>query len=143
RRRREAEVLADLAQTVGAAPELATVLRRVTEAAQELCGSDGAVIGLRIPESDAVLLRYWTESPNDALVNMRIEPGKGLGGHVLVDRRPRRTSDYLRDHGISADYHERIGRLGIQAQMAVPILIDDRVEGLLYVDNRSARPFTD
>ena len=27
--------------------------------------------------------------------------------------------------------------------MAVPILIDDRVEGLLYVDNRSARAFTD
>ena len=27
--------------------------------------------------------------------------------------------------------------------MVVPILIDDRVEGLLYVDNRSARAFTD
>ncbi len=122
RRRREAEVLADLARTVGAAPELATVLRRVTEAAQELCGSDGAVIGLRVPESDAVLLHYWTESPGDALVNVRIEPAKGLGGHVLMDRRPRRT---------------------IQAQMAVPVLIDGRVEGLLYVDNRSPRAFTD
>jgi PAS domain S-box-containing protein len=143
RRRREAEVLADLARTIGAAPELATVLCRVTEAAQELCGSDGAVIGLRIPESDAVLLRYWTESPTGAPVNVRIEPGKGLGGHVLMDRRPRRTSDYLRDSRISDDYHERMRRLGIQAQMAVPILIDDRVEGLLYVDNRSARAFTD
>ena len=143
RRRREAEVLADLARTVGAAPELATVLRRVTEAAQELCGSDGAVIGLRVPESDAVLLHYWTESPGDALVNVRIEPAKGLGGHVLMDRRPRRTSDYLRDSGISDDYHDRIRRLGIQAQMAVPVLIDGRVEGLLYVDNRSPRAFTD
>ncbi len=142
RRRREAEVLADLARTIGAAPELATVLRRVTEAAQELCGSDGAVIGLRIPESDAVLLR-WTESPNDTLVNVRIEPGKGLGGQVLMDRQPRRTSDYLRDSVISDDYHERTRRLGIQAQMAVPILIDDRAEGLLYVDNRSSRAFTD
>jgi PAS domain S-box-containing protein len=143
RRRREAEVLADLARTVGAAPELATVLRRVTEAAQELCGSDGAVIGLRVPESDAVLLHYWTESPGDALVNVRIEPAKGLGGRVLMDRRPRRTCDYLRDSAISDDYHDRIRRLGIQAQMAVPVLIDGRVEGLLYVDNRSPRAFTD
>jgi GAF domain-containing protein len=41
RRRREAEVLADLARTIGAAPELATVLRRVTEAAQVVLGTQG------------------------------------------------------------------------------------------------------
>jgi PAS domain S-box-containing protein len=143
RRRREAEVLADLARTIGAAPELATVLRRVTEAAQELCRSDGAVIGLRMPESDAVLLRYWTSPWYDELVAARIEPGQGLGGQVLQERRPLRTSDYLRDARLSPGYMERVRRLGIEAQMAVPILIDDRVEGLLYVDNRSARVFTD
>src|SRR6185436_6208312 len=54
-----------------------------------------------------------------------------------------RTSDYLRDPRIGEGYQERIQRLGIHAQMAVPVLIDDRVEGLLYVDNRSARAFTD
>src|SRR5216683_839514 len=109
RRRREAEVLADLARTIGAAPELATVLQRVAEAAQELCASDGAVIGLRIPESDAVLLRYWTSAWYGELAGTRVEPGYGLGGLVLAE----------------------------------PILIDDRVEGLLYVDNRSPRAFTD
>ena len=143
RRRREAEVLADLARTIGAAPELATVLRRVTEAAQELCRSDGAVIGLRIPESDAVLLRYWTSPWYDVLAETRVEPGQGLGGQVLEERRPLRTGDYLQDSHISPRYMEQVRRLGIQAQMAVPILIDDRIEGLLYVDNRSARTFTD
>ncbi len=143
RRRREAEVLADLARTIGAAPELATVLRRVTEAAQELCRSDGAVIGLRMPESDAVQLRYWTSPWYDVLAATRVEPGQGLGGQVLQERRPLRTSDYLHDTHISPRYMEQVRRLGIQAQMAVPILIDDRVEGLLYVDNRSARVFTD
>ncbi|MEX2223643.1 MAG: GAF domain-containing protein [Candidatus Rokuibacteriota bacterium] len=143
RRRREAEVLADLARTIGAAPELATVLRRVGEAAQELCHSDGAVIGLRLPGSDTVLLRYWTSSWYADLAETRVQPGQGLGGYVLAERRPLRTSDYLHDTRITAHYVERIRRLGIQAQMAAPILIDDRVEGLLYVDNRSARPFTD
>ena len=143
RRRREAEVLADLARTIGAAPELATVLQRVTEAAQELCASDGAVIGLRIPESDAVLLRYWTSAWYGELAGTRVEPGYGLGGLVLAEHRPRRTGDYSRDDRHSSDYVERVQRLGIQAEMAVPILIDDRVEGLLYVDNRSPRAFTD
>jgi len=144
RRRREAEVLADLARTIGATLDLETVLRRVTEAAQELCRSDGAVIGLRMPDSDAVLLRYWTgpwyEELGDAPV---VEPGKGLGGCVLVERRPMRTTDYLVDPRVSRHYRERIRRVGIHAEMAVPVLIDDRLEGLLYVDNRSSRAFSD
>ena len=143
RRRREAEVLADLARTIGAAPELATVLRRVTEAAQELCRSDGAVIGLRIPDSDAVLLRYWTAPWYTDLTRVRVEPGKGLGGLALVEVRPVRTDDYLRDPRISRDYEKQVAALGITAKMVVPVLIDDRVEGLLYVDNRTARAFTD
>ncbi len=143
RRRREAEVLADLARTIGAAPELATVLRRVTEAAQELCQSDGAVIGLRIPESDAVLLRYWTSAWYTDLTRVRVEPGRGLGGLALEQRGPVRTDDYLRDPRISQDYEQQITTLGITAKMVVPILIDERVEGLLYVDNRSPRAFTD
>jgi PAS domain S-box-containing protein len=143
RRRREAEVLADLARTIGAAPELATVLRRVTEAAQELCRSDGAVIGLRIPESDAVLLRYWTAPWYTDLARVRVEPGKGLGGLALDEGRPARTGDYLRDARISRDYEGQVAALGITAKMVVPILIDARVEGLLYVDNRSTRAFTD
>jgi PAS domain S-box-containing protein len=143
RRRREAEVLADLARTIGAAPELAAVLRRVTEAAQELCRSDGAVIGLRIPDSDAVRLRYWTASWYTDLTRVRIEPGKGLGGLALEQGQPVRTDDYLRDPRISRDYEGQVAALGITAKMVVPILIDDRVEGLLYVDNRSARAFTD
>ena len=143
RRRREAEVLADLARTIGAAPELATVLQRVAEAAQELCRSDGAVIGLRVPESDAVLLRYWTAPWYTDLTRVRVEPGKGLGGLVLAERRPVRTDDYLRDPRISRDYREQVASLGITAKMVVPVLIEDRIEGLLYVDNRSARPFTD
>ena len=142
-RRREAEVLADLARTIGGTLDLPTVLRRVTEAAQELCRSDGAVIGLRVPGSDAVRLRYWTASWYDTLADATVEPGHGLGGLVLAERRPRRTSDYLRDPQISDRYQERIRRFGVHTQMAVPVLIDDRVEGLLYVDNRTARAFTD
>ncbi|HYB71615.1 MAG TPA: GAF domain-containing protein [Candidatus Bathyarchaeia archaeon] len=143
RRRREAEILAELSRTIGASLDLETVLRRVTEAARELCRSDGAVIGLRVPESDAMLLRYWTAPWYDGFTNARVEPGKGLGGQVLVERRPMRTSDYLNDPRIGPEYRERIQRHHVRAEMAVPVLIDDRVEGLLYVDNRSPRSFTD
>ena len=143
RRRREAEVLADLARTIGAAPELATVLQHVAEAAQELCRSDGAMIGLRMPDSPVVLLHYWTAPWYTDMARVRVEPGKGLGGIALDEGRPARTNHYLQDPRISRDYAEQIATLGITAKMVVPILIDDRIEGLLYVDNRSPRAFTD
>ena len=59
RRRREAEVLAELARTVGASLDLDTVLQRITEGARELAASDGARIALREPEGAGVVIRYW------------------------------------------------------------------------------------
>jgi PAS domain S-box-containing protein len=143
RRRREAEVLADLSRTIGGTLDLETVLRRVAEAARELCRSDGAVVGLRVPGTDTVRLRYWTAPWYDTLAETSVRPGEGLGGRVLLERRPMRTGDDLREPGVGDRYHECIRRLGISAQMAVPVLIEERAEGLLYVDNRSARAFTD
>src|SRR6185503_14665403 len=143
RRRREAEVLADLSRTIGGTLDLETVLRRVAEAARELCRSDGAVVGLRVPGTDTVRLRYWTAPWYDTLTETSVRPGEGLGGRVLLERRPMRTGDDLREPGVGDRYHECIRRLGISAQMAVPVLIEERAEGLLYVDNRSARAFTD
>ncbi len=143
RRRREAEVLAELSRTIGGTLDLETVLRRVTEAARELCRSDGAVVGLRVPGTDAVRLRYWTAAEYDVLADTNVRPGQGLGGRVLLERRPMRTADGPREPQGGDRYQECSRRLGISAQMAVPVLIDGRVEGLLYVDNRSARAFTD
>src|SRR5262249_5617659 len=117
--------------------------RRVAEAARELCRSDGAVVGLREPGAEAVRLRYWTAPWYDALAETSVRPGEGLGGRVLRERRPMRTGDDRRAPRVGDRYQECIRRLGIAAQMAVPVLIEDRVEGLLYVDNRSARAFTD
>ena len=141
RRRREAEVLADLARTVNASLDLDTVLQQVASAARELCRSDAAVISLREPDSEAVAHRYWVGYTLDP--TQRVEPGKGVGGRVLATGRPFRTDNYLADPRITKDYAERIRSLGIVAEMDVPIRIGDRVEGLIYVDNRSPRAFTD
>jgi GAF domain-containing protein/nitrogen-specific signal transduction histidine kinase/ActR/RegA family two-component response regulator len=141
RRRREAEVLAELARTVNGSLDLDTVLQQVTRAARELCRSDAALISLREPEGEAAVHRYWVGYTLDA--TQRVEPGRGAGGLVLATGRPFRTENYVADPRITRDYVERIRSLGIVAEMVVPIRIGDRVEGLIYVDNRSSRPFTD
>ena len=49
RRRRETEMLADLAQSLSASLDLDTVLQRVVAGAQELCASERAILMLRDP----------------------------------------------------------------------------------------------
>jgi signal transduction histidine kinase/CheY-like chemotaxis protein len=143
RGRREAEVLADVARTINASLDIDTVLQRVTEAARDLCGSDVARLALWDAAAQAVTIRYRAGDPRDQDARLPVEPWKGIGGLVLATGRPFRTDDYEADTRISKDYVETIRQLGVVAALAVPVRIGDKVQGLLYVGNRSRRPFTD
>jgi PAS domain S-box-containing protein len=143
RRRREAEVVADLARAVNACRDLATLLQRVAEGARELCRADLASIGLVDPRSGAVVFHHRTGVRSRQPEGLRVEAGKGLGGRVLVTGRACRTDRYADDPAISKDYLEPVRAEGTVAAMAVPIRSDERIEGLLYVCNRSPRPFAD
>jgi PAS domain S-box-containing protein len=141
-RRREAEVLTDLAGDLNRSLDLDTVLRRVVEGARELCGSDLGGIALRERGSEDVRFRYAPGAQQD-WSGVRIEPGRGAGGLVLLSGQPFKTDAYLTDPRISPEYAAACAAEGIVAQAVVPIRRDGRIEGLLYVNNRSARPFTD
>ena len=142
-RRRETEMLAELAQSLSASLDLDTVLQRVVAGAQELCGSERAFITLREPGSDVLVGRYEVGAPHMAYAGLRIEPGKGLGGQVLRTGRPWRTENYAADTRFSKEYMVGARAGGNLATVAVPILIGGRVEGVFYASNPSARPFTD
>jgi PAS domain S-box-containing protein len=143
RRRREAEVVAELARDINASLDLDIVLQRVCEGAKELCGSDQARITLRDIGSDAMPFRYWAGVRYEGYAATHIEIGKGVGGQVLLTGRPFRTAHYAEDPRISKDYLDRVRANGVVVMMAVPIRIGDRIEGILFVDSRSSRPFTD
>jgi PAS domain S-box-containing protein len=141
RRRREAEVFAELARTISASLDLDTVLRQVTEGAKELCQSDLSAIAR--PEPPGQVVRYWCDSRTGASRSVTIEPGKGTGGQALATGRPFRTDNYCGDPRVTKDYMPCIQAEGIVAEMVVPIRTGAHIEGLLYVSNRAPRPFTD
>ena len=118
-RRREAEILADLGRSINASLDVDTVLQRIVDGAKDLCASDLARIALRDGRTGAMIFRYWTDRPAPA------EPAAaGLG--TLTGK-----------HYLHAARTE-----GVIADMVVPIVIDGRTEGLLYVNHRSPRVFT-
>jgi PAS domain S-box-containing protein len=141
RRRREAEVFADLARTIGASLDLDTVLRQVTAGARELCQSDLSAIAL--PEPRGHVIRYRSASGVGAVRSAVVEPGKGTGGQVLAAGRPFRTDNCGADPRLRTDDVLVLRAEGIVAEMVVPIRTGAHIEGLLSVSNRSPRPFTD
>ncbi len=143
RRRRESEVLAELARTLNASLDLDTVLQRVVEGARELCHSDVAMIAIQDPTSESMIMRHMIGSTYQGLKGLRIEPGKGAGGQVLLTGHPFRTDDYANDPRLSQGFVDLINEQGVISLMAVPIRIGARIEGLLYTDNHSPRLFTD
>jgi PAS domain S-box-containing protein len=142
RRRREAEVLAELARSINAASDVSTVLQRVVDGAKELCGCDLTSVALRDPESGAMMMRHRAGEYRGAPERLVVEPGKGAGGIVLESGESFRSDDMAQDPR-SVEDALIIETEGLVATMIVPIMVEGRVEGLLSVHRRTPRPFND
>ncbi len=145
RRRREAEILTELVRSINAATELDTILKRVAEGGRELCGSDLCAIALRDAESGEMVFRYRAGTLYRSDGRFVAVPGRGVGGLVLVSGRPERSADIQADPRLDPDatYVAAVTEERLVSAMAVPIRLEGSIEGLLYVNNRTARSFTD
>ena len=140
-RRVEGETLSGLVRTISATLDLAAVMRHVAGAARELCGSDLAHILLRDPETDTMSAQYGVGNTNT--FSPLIVRGRGAGGIAWSTGRPFRSENRATDPRVSSHYPEAVARAGVITTLVVPIWISGQVEGLLYVENRTARVFTD
>ncbi len=68
---------------------------------------------------------------------VRIPTGQGLGGRALVERRPIAVNDYLNDPGISQEFADVVRGEGIGGMIAVPVMYDSDVLGVLYGATRT------
>ncbi len=143
RQRRESEVVAALAAEINRSLDLDHVLQQVAEATTALCHGDVTHIALSEPGSAAPRLRLAVGARIDADPDLRLGPGKGLGGRVLTTGRPLRTPDAREDPRIHHDHRRLIEAEGIRSGMVVPVLGEGRVEGLIYVSRRTVAPFSE
>jgi PAS domain S-box-containing protein len=142
RRRREAEVLAELTSTIGASLDIDTVLERVVQGAKDLCKSDVAFVALREPTTGEMLFRRHLgfRQPQPAF---RVAPGSGCGGRVLATGASFRTDDCRSDPRLAGGEATEAAPEDLVAVVVVPIRNEQRIDGLLYVANRTLRSFSD
>ncbi len=83
-------------------------------------------------EHDSVLVTAIRGNRGDALVGLEVHAGRGLGGRALVELRPRITPDYGSARTITHDYDRAVLGEGISTLMAMPVIVDGRVRGVLW-----------
>lgn len=80
----------------------------------------------------------WVGLRTPALQNLVIEAGAGVGGRVLVTKRPVGVSDYTRANVISHEHDKAIQDEGLHSIVAVPVIVHREVVGVLYVGVHSS-----
>lgn len=117
-------------------------LRGLARRIRDACG---AHIGLAGPvESDQLLvLRQWNGTCATGLHDLYVPMGLGLGGLAFAELQPVWVHDYCASELITHDFDGAISADGIKTMLAVPMVREGRVYGVVYAAMRELTDFSD
>jgi GAF domain-containing protein len=108
------------------------------EVARAIFGARAASIMLLDEQTRELVFEAVTGEGEDTLVGQRIPSGTGLGGWVVESGQPVVIEDVSSDPRFAVEQAERTGYVP-KGLMAAPLLLEDRVLGVLYVLDRPER----
>jgi GAF domain-containing protein len=123
------------AGVVGSDEAFRTLLSAVAEVSRQIFGAKASSILLLDEETDELVFEAIGGYGQDTLVGMRFPTGTGIAGWVLSTRTPLILDDVQNDPRFAADFAKGTGYVP-QGLMAVPLLYEERVLGVLEVLDR-------
>jgi GAF domain-containing protein len=145
RRRREEELsgLFDTANDLAGLRDLDAVLHAIVHRARTLLGTDTTYMTLHDEDAEDTYMRVTDGSISARFQALRLPMGKGLGGLVALTGAPYATADYSADPRFrhTGEIDLGVEEEGLVAILGVPMRLGQRVIGVLFAANRSARPF--
>jgi signal transduction histidine kinase len=118
------------------------VYRRVVEQVRDLVSLEVAWVGAPTVE-DQIVLRSFVGARTRSLNGVILGAGHGLGGRVLASRRPHSVRDYFSARSITHEFDARVRPEGLRGMIGVPMLVGNRMFGVLYGANRRPTLFSD
>ncbi|WP_370947555.1 GAF domain-containing protein [Amycolatopsis sp. cg5] len=113
---------------------------------RESIGVHSGFVGELDKPGEAVI-RWMSGNRTDALQNLVVPVGQGIGGRVLALGKPVRVNDYVSSPTITHQFDAQVRGEGIGAMLAVPIFsrVGDRTEtvAIAYAAMREAAEFGD
>jgi len=108
---------------------------RAAQEAHALAGTDFASIA--VTEHPSLLaMRGTCQATSKPIRTLKVPAGKGLGGRVLLERRPIAVADYQSDESISHHFNPVVAAEGLHGLTGVPIDDGEDVIGVLYAGIR-------
>ena len=91
-----------------------------------------------VMDNGKMQISHWVGLRTPAMHNLVIDAGAGVGGRVMATRRPVGVSDYLRAKVITHEYDQNIKDEGLHSLVAVPVIVNRLVRGVLYAGVHSS-----
>jgi GAF domain-containing protein len=139
----ELAALSDMAGRLTSVRDLPALLTDVARLARQLLRTDVAYLAL--VEQDVMRIKYFDGQLGPAFREIELSLSAGLAGRIVTTGRASWTSDYLSDpsfeHAPVAD--ELAGSEQLRGILGVPLHAQGSTFGVLFVSERSARPFAD
>lgn len=88
---------------------------------REALGVHAAFVG-ELERPGTAVIRWMAGNKTDALQNLVVPTGQGVGGRVLASGRPVRVSDYLSAPTITHQFDAQVAGEGLAALLTVPII---------------------
>jgi len=120
----------------------AAAMGRIVSKVPQSAGVDVAWVGE--PEgADRLVLHHTVNVVTSGVHGLVVPVGVGLGGQVATQRRPLWESDYCSAPYITGVFRAQAEAEGVKAMIAVPIVHDGELFGVLYGANRRLTEFGD
>lgn len=107
-------------------------IRAALTALKTATGIPVAMYGTLLPDN-RLQITQWIGLRTPALQNLVVDAGSGVGGRVVTTRRAVGISDYTRANVISHEYDKQIQDEGLHSLVAVPVIVQREIRGVLYV----------
>lgn len=143
RRERELTALYATAGDLSSLRGLEQVLQAIVTRARGLLGTEAAYLMLIDERRGDTYVRVTDGISTDAFKAARLAFGAGLGGLVAQNRKPYATPDYPNDGRFLHTVDAVVNAEGLVAVLGVPLLLREKVIGVLFAANRRERPFAD
>ena len=130
------ERLAELSQTLVGFLDPAALAQRTALELYRLLGLPLVSVAVREGHSSCAM-RGVCGARTDEFGQLRPSTGQGLGGRVMVERRPIEVENYADDPRITKHFVDVVSAESVGGIVAVPVEYDDELVGLLYGGLRS------
>lgn len=138
---RDAFDAAAAAGALGSESAHRALLQSVVDVARAIFGAKAASVLLLDEASDELVFEAISGTGEEELVGMRFASSTGIAGWVVVTGQPLVVDDLASDPRFARETAEQTGYVP-KALVAVPLLVDERVIGVLEVlDRPTDRPF--